>query len=206
MAQSSLSLRDAIARGNAIWLYDKAQDRGLAVEWMENGSKGNGYPQMVLRIGRELGVSNKDAACLVRLLDDHKSLDFLTRSADVARLPFSVIWIWEKANALYWRRQYLNNAVSRIDEKIMKGYWHSDDELVGGLLSKLTTFEAFAGYYMVTGGAAMQALHERMTEVWLATEWNRGKTLIVARTADDEANFWAAKAANAVFQRVLQHY
>ncbi|MBU2768048.1 hypothetical protein HAP94_18180 [Acidithiobacillus ferrivorans] len=205
MAESSLSLQDAISRANPIWLHDNAQDRGIAVEWMENGSQGDTYLQLVIRIGQYLGLSNKDAACLVRLLDDHGSLDFLMRSGDFARLPFSSIWIWEKANTLYRWRQSLKNWVSLTDEKIMNGHWRSE-ELVGGLLLKLETFEAFAGYYIITGEEATQKQCEKITEVCLAAGWNREQTLTVATAAYEEACYWAAVSANEVFQRVLQNH
>lgn len=205
MSESSLNLQDAISRANPIWLHDSVQDRSIAVKWMENGSRGNTYPQLVIRIGQHLGLSNKDAACLVRLLDNHRSLDMLMMSGDfLDSLPFSSIWIWEKADALYQRRQNLKNWVSVRDTEIIFGYWRSD-EPVGGLLLKFEIFEALAGYYMVTGGATAHELRARTTEVSLATGWSKEQTMTVVQAAHDQALQIAILSANEVFRHMLEN-
>ena len=203
MAEFSLSLHDAISRANPIWLHDNVQDRGMAVEWMENGSQGDTYPQLVIRIGQDLALSNKDAACLVRLLDNHESLDKLMRSTGLKLLPFSAIWIWQEADGLFAQRQKLRNSISNTDWKILHGYWRTDDEYVGGLLSKLGSdiYAALAGYYIITGGG----LAEKVDKVQAASEWSRERIGTVTRMAIEEARFLAVESANAIFQRVLQN-
>lgn len=206
MAEPSLSLHDVVKRGDSIWRgCESSYEREETLDWIAKGYHG-AFPPMVVRIGEELGITNGGSACLLWLINDRESLDLLTRSAGFMALPFSAIWIWGKGNSLYGERQKLKNFVSWTDEKIMYGYYRSDNTRIGGLLDKLEPFEAFAGYYIVTGGAEKKAVDERMTEVWHAAGWTRQQIVDVSRSAYIEANLWAKAGTDALFQRVLQNH
>lgn len=204
MTISALSLKAAMSQGSRIWYYPGLEnERGIAVDWIENGSQGDTFPHMVCRISKELALSNQDAACLVRLLDNHKSLGRLERSTGFDLLPFTAIWIWEKANALFQQRQCLGNSVSRTDRRILNGDRRANREHADGVIWKLELdiYAAFAGYYIITG----EGLTEKSVEVRVASGWSQERVDTVTRLAIEEAKFWAADAANAIFQRVLHN-
>lgn len=202
MAQSSLSLRDAIARGSDVWFDPEfSQERKAVTQWAVEGYHGE-PPDMVLRVVDELGCRKLDAVHLIWLFNNPELQEMLKKSAQFCQLPATAIRIWVEANWLYRQRQKLNNFVSHIDKMIMHGYDRSDNTHVHGLLGKMDPFEAFAGYYVVTGEYGHEAWSNKMARVQFATGWSYQKTDDIAHLAFIEAYGWAKTGADVFFERV----
>ena len=183
---TSLTIDSAFSQARAIWFESGCEDlREDGIRWLETPNTTT-IPAIFNRIAKNLGISNRTAISIGKLIDDQKTAGYLERSREFQAMPLAVLGIFQKAQELYKSRVKNPNSSGAADVKVMYGQWRGDNFKPGLIVKLGDYFSAHMAYYMAIGGWTA------VREVRRATGWSLSRLKELLLIAIREIN-WIKK-------------
>ena len=193
---TSLTVDSAFYGARSVWFQPGCEDlREDGIRWLETPNTTT-IPAIFNRIAKNLGISNRAAISIGKLIEDQKTAGHLERSQEFQSMPIAALGIFQKAQELYKSRVKNRNSSGAADKKVMHGQWRGDDYKPGLIVKFNDYFTAHMAYYMAIGG------WNAVREVRRATGWSLAKLKELLLVAIREIN-WIKKTIGLRMLNVL---
>ena len=183
---TSLTINSACSQARSVWFQAELEDlREDGIRWLEMPNAT--IPAIFSRIAQKLGISNRAAISIGKLIEDQKTAGYLQHSKEFQAMPLAALELFEKAQTLYKSRVKNPDSSGAADAKVMHGQWRGDN-YKPGLITKFDDyFVAHMAYYLAIGGWTA------VREVRRATGWSLSRLKELLLIAIREIN-WIKKA------------